>query len=258
MPRRDGAQAKFSRSSKGATKRRTVNKESLKAAKKRGTFIAFVKKKKDRAIDNALRRGDEARAANVIKSADLLHSLTLFARDAKAAGEGVGEGRLLTAAADCLTSMETGENAVDVEENTSRYSTRRQTYFSLTALRGRKTGKSGFVDADGVRDERARSAELRRATAAGERVPRRIGATEVTHKLMLKNEQDSWRSHTKNRRRRVARTLKTAAVATPSLCRPVVRRGAPLQFVVEDKLFKRMPKDKRWDVQLLNEVRGTR
>ena len=53
MPRRDGAQEKFSRSSKGATKRRTVNKESLKAAKKRGTFIASVKKKKDRVYKDA-------------------------------------------------------------------------------------------------------------------------------------------------------------------------------------------------------------
>ena len=72
-------------------------------------------------------------------------------------------------------------------------------------------------------------------------MPRRIGETEVAHKLMLKNEQDNLRSHTYNRGRRIASALKTEAVATPLFCVPVMHRDGPLEFAVGHGLYSRMP-----------------
>jgi len=203
--------------------RRRRSKGLLRKADRRGDRYKVVKKKKDRAIDRFDARGDEAGKSNVVKSADLLHSLAVFARDATAAGGGVAEGPLLTATADCVTAMDTGENAVDVEKETSQEIERREKYFSKTALtgrRGRKNGKDIRVDAKTTVAEREYQLELKRATRAGERDRQYEGPTLETHALAVKTITDEQKRRGRNRRLRVARAQKAAGVATPKDCIP--------------------------------------
>ena len=136
--------------------KRSRAKDKIRRAMTGSNLVVTLKKKKDEAIDRALSRGDEKTASDVVATTVVIHDAVKLSRDLEAAGHEGVEARMVTALADCLTSMETGENPFKVEKETSKVKQNQEKYLIVSALQGRRgrdwRGKTVIFEADEVVD----------------------------------------------------------------------------------------------------------
>ena len=226
---------------------RNKNKNLVKLALKDGALVVTLKKKTGAKIGHALSRGDQKRASKIVANTGEIHNVVKLGRALEAAGHEDVEGRVVTALADCLTAMDTDKSPFEVEKETSQEKQNQEEYIIVTALQGRRgrsrKGADIRVNAKTTATLRDRGIELRRATRKGERKPRYgSSATEPTHALALTAYHIRKEKRNRKVTRRARDLLKATGVATPPYCKVALRRGSPLQFIVDSDLYGRMPK----------------